>query len=288
MSTDVTHLQTEQATPNPAVVIAQARSSRRWANIYAGRARVLFERSFRIVKTSSWPVVLSGFVEPVFYLAAFGAGVGPLIGSLDDGFGHIVPYPVYIAPALLATSAMNGAFYDSTWNVFFKMHYGKTYQAMMATSIGPLDVALGEIGWALLRGLVYAIGFMTIVTTMGLVPSWWGVLAVPAAVLIAFGFASVGMAITSYLKSFQQMDWVTFWLLPMFLFSGTFYPVSVYPQWLTEIVRALPLWQAADLVRGLMLGNITSTLLWHVAYFALMIGIGLTVATRRLTRLFMW
>ena len=272
---------------NEAVAIAEKRSAKRWANIYAGRARVLFERSFRVVKTSSWPVVLSGFVEPVFYLVAFGSGVGPLIGDVSDGYGHMVSYSVYIAPALLATSAMNGAFYDSTWNVFFKMHYGKTYQAMMATSIGPLDVALGEIGWALLRGLVYAIGFMTIVASLGLVPSLWGILAIPAAVLIAFGFASVGMAITSYLKSFQQMDWVTFWLLPMFLFSGTFYPVSVYLDWITNIVRALPLWQAADLVRCLMLGNISMTLLWHVVYFSVMIAVGLSVATRRLTRLFM-
>ena len=272
---------------NEAVAIAEKRSAKRWANIYAGRARVLFERSFRVVKTSSWPVVLSGFVEPVFYLGAFGSGVGPLIGDVSDGYGHMVSYSVYIAPALLATSAMNGAFYDSTWNVFFKMHYGKTYQAMMATSIGPLDVALGEIGWALLRGLVYAIGFMTIVASLGLVPSLWGILAIPAAVLIAFGFASVGMAITSYLKSFQQMDWVTFWLLPMFLFSGTFYPVSVYLDWITNIVRALPLWQAADLVRCLMLGNISMTLLWHVVYFSVMIAVGLSVATRRLTRLFM-
>jgi len=272
---------------NEAVAIAEKRSAKRWANIYAGRARVLFERSFRVVKTSSWPVVLSGFVEPVFYLVAFGSGVGPLIGDVSDGYGHMVSYSVFIAPALLATSAMNGAFYDSTWNVFFKMHYGKTYQAMMATSIGPLDVALGEIGWALLRGLVYAIGFMTIVASLGLVPSLWGILAIPAAVLIAFGFASVGMAITSYLKSFQQMDWVTFWLLPMFLFSGTFYPVSVYPDWITNIVRALPLWQAADLVRCLMLGNISMTLLWHVLYFSVMVAVGLSVATRRLTRLFM-
>ncbi|NBU31564.1 MAG: ABC transporter [Actinobacteria bacterium] len=272
---------------NAAVILAEQRSRKSWANVYAGRARVLLERSFRVVKSSTWPVVLSGFIEPVFYLAAFGYGVGPLIGDLNDGFGHMVSYPTYVAPALLATSAMNGAFYDSTWNVFFKMHFGKTYQAMMATSIGPLDVALGEISWALIRGLAYAIGFMVIVSCAGLVVSPWAILAIPAAVLIAFGFAAVGMAITSYLKSFQQMDWVTFWLLPMFLFSGTFYPVSVYPDWLTHIVRALPLWQAADLVRGLMLGNVSMVLVWHVLYFAAMIAIGLTMTTKRLTSLFM-
>ncbi|MBU6348206.1 MAG: hypothetical protein KGQ38_06300, partial [Actinomycetales bacterium] len=104
---------------NQAVELAESRSNHSWSNIYAGRARVLLERSFRVVKSSSWPVVLSGFVEPVFYLMAFGYGVGPLIGDLNDGFGHMVSYPTYVAPALLATSAMNGAFYDSTWNVYF-------------------------------------------------------------------------------------------------------------------------------------------------------------------------
>ncbi|NDH65688.1 MAG: ABC transporter, partial [Microbacteriaceae bacterium] len=179
------------------------------------------------------------------------------------------------------------AIYDSTWNVFFKMHFGKIYQAMLSTSLGPLDVALGEIGWALIRGFVYACGFMVVVGSMGLIPSVWGLLAIPAAVLIAFGFASVGMGITSYLKNFHQMDWINFFMLPMFLFSGTFYPLSVYPDWIRSIIEALPLYQAVALVRGCTLGNIDVSLLGHVLYFVVMIALGLLFTTKRLRALFL-
>ena len=126
---------------------------------------------------------------------------------------------------------MNGAVYDSTWNVFFKMNFAKLYQGMLYTSLGPLDVAIGEIFLALLRGLLYATGFTAVMGVMGLITTPWAILMIPASVLIAFGFASFGMGITSFMKTFQQMDWINFVMLPMFLFSATFYPLSVYPQW---------------------------------------------------------
>jgi lipooligosaccharide transport system permease protein len=270
-----------------AVALQERRRGKLGSSVYSGRSLKLIERGFHAFKSSNWMVVLSGFVEPVFYLLAFGFGIGQLIGNLEDGAGNPVSYAAFIAPALLATSAMNGAVYDSTWNVFFKMHFGKIYQVMLQSSMGPLDVALGEITWALLRGVVYSMGFMAIVFPIGLVTNAWGLLAIPAATLIAFGFASLGMAITSYLKSFQQMNWVTFFLLPMFLFSGTFFPVSVYPQWVQTIVQAMPLWQGVELVRSLMLGNVHWGLLSHVLYFAVMIALGLWFTTVRLRALFM-
>lgn len=270
-----------------AVAIAEKRANRMGAGVYAGRAKSLLERSLYALKSSTWLVVVSGFVEPVLYLLAFGLGIGQLIGDVTDGSGNPVSYAAFIAPALLATSAMNGAIYDSTWNVFFKMHFAKIYQVMLSTSLGPLDVALGEITWALLRGAVYAAGFVAVVTPMGLIPSWWGILAIPASVIIAFGFSSIGMAITSYMKNFQQMNWVNFFLLPMFLFSGTFFPVSVYPEWIQLIVKALPLWQGVELIRGLTLGNINWTLAGHLLYFLVMIAVGLVFTTKRLTALFM-
>ena len=270
-----------------AVAIAEKRSKRPGASVYSGRATVMIERALYAAKSSNWLIIISGFVEPVLYLMAFGFGIGQLIGDIQDGSGNPVSYAAYIAPALLATSAMNGALYDATWNVFFKMHFGKIYQVMLSSSLGPMDVALGEISWALLRGATYSIGFMAIVTPLGLVTSAWGLLAIPAATLIAFGFASVGMAITSYMKNFQQMNWINFFLLPMFLFSGTFFPVSVYPDWIEVIVKALPLWQGVDLVRSLMLGVIDLSVLGHIAYFVVMIALGLSFTTVRLKALFM-
>ena len=271
---------------NSAVAIAEARIGRVGERYYSGRARVILERGFIAFRSSTWMIVLSGFIEPLLYLVAFGYGLGTLIGNIDSN-GASITYAAYIAPALLATSAMNGAIFDSTMNVFFKLKHDRIYHGMLATSLGPLDVALGEISWALLRGLGYAISFMVVVTPLGLIPSLWGILAVPAAVLIAFGFASVGMALTSYMKSFQQLQIVNIVLLPMFLFSGTFYPLSVFPEWLQFIIKALPLSQAIHLVRGLTLGQLDAALLGHVLYFLVMIITGLFFTTKRLNALFM-
>jgi lipooligosaccharide transport system permease protein len=276
-----------QALITQAVAIAEKRAKRPGASVYSGRAMTMIERSLYAAKSSNWLIIVSGFVEPVLYLMAFGFGIGQLIGDIQDGSGNPVSYAAYIAPALLATSAMNGALYDATWNVFFKMHFGKVYQVMLSSSLGPMDVALGEISWALIRGATYSVGFMAIVVPLGLVTSAWGLLAIPAATLIAFGFASIGMAITSYMKNFQQMNWVNFFLLPMFLFSGTFFPVSVYPEWIQVVVKALPLWQGVDLVRSLMLGIIDISVLGHIAYFVVMIVLGLSFTTVRLKALFM-
>ncbi len=270
-----------------AVAIAEARRHKFGSNHYAGRAHSLLERSLIAFKNSAWLAVLSGFFEPVLYLLSFGYGLGHLVGNVPLQNGIVVSYAMYIAPGLLATSAMNGAIYDSTWNVFFKLKHDRIYQGMLQTSLGPLDVALGEIAWALVRGLAYAIGFMCVVVPMGLIRNWWGLLAIPAAVLIAFGFASLGMGITSCFKSYQQMDLINIAILPMFLFSGSFYPLTVYPGYIQGIIKALPLWQAISLIRNLTLGIVNISIVFHVAYFVVMVIVGLLITTKRLTHLFL-
>jgi lipooligosaccharide transport system permease protein len=274
-------------TTSNAVAIAEKLKGRFGGGTYSRRARVILEHRRIAFRQGHWIVVLSGFVEPVLYLLSFGYGVGKLVGKVEVIPVHWVTYAQFIAPALLATSAMNGAIYDSTWNIFFRLKYDGTYKAMLATSLGPLDVALGEIGWALFRGLIYAVGFTAIVFPLGIMKGWYGLLAIPAAVIIAFGFASIGMLYTTFAKSIAQMDWVNVVMLPLFLFSGSLYPLSIYPQWLRAIIEALPLWHGIQIVRSLSLGIIQWGLLWHFAYFAAMIAIGLTFTTRRLRSLFM-
>ena len=269
-----------------AVAIAEARMGKPGEKYYSGRSRAIMERAYIAFKSSTWMIVISGFVEPVLFLLSFGYGLKDLVGDITVA-GQPIGYVAFIAPALLATSAMNGAIYDSTMNVYFKLKHDRIYHGMLATSLGPMDVALGEIGWALLRGLSYAIGFMAIVAPLGLIPSAWGILAIPAAVLIAFGFASFGMAVTSYMKSWQQLEIVNIVLLPMFLFSGSFYPLSVFPEWLQTLIRLFPLAHAIDLVRGLTLGNISWALVGHAMYFVVMIVVGLFFTTKRLNALFM-
>jgi lipooligosaccharide transport system permease protein len=256
-------------------------------SLSSGNARAVFGRNLSAAgRTNLW-VMISGFVEPVFYLFSLGVGLGTLIGTVQLPGGQDVPYAAYIAPALLAVSAMNGAMADSTWNVFFKMHFGRVYDAMLATSLGPLDVALGEIAWALFRGGVYAAGFLAVMQFMGLNLAWTALLAVPAAVVIAFGFASLGMGITSYLKTFQQMEWIWVVMLPMFLLSGTFFSIDLYPEALQWVVKALPLWHGTELIRGLTTGALDWWMLVHLGYFAVMIAVGITFTTRRLRTLFL-
>lgn len=254
--------------------------------LYAGNSRAVMYRGWRATRSTNWLVMVSGLFEPIFYLLSLGIGLGALVGTVAVD-GREVPYAAFIAPALLAVAAMNGAIYDSTWNVFFKIRFAKLYEGMLATSLGPLDVALGEISLALLRGALYAGGFMLVMQVLGLNLSWWAVLAIPAVLLIAFGFASIGMAITSYLTTFQQMDWINFVMLPMFLFSATFYPLTVYPEPIQWLIQALPLWHGVELVRGLTTGVVSATMLVHVAYYVVMITIGMVFTTRRLRALFL-
>ena len=255
--------------------------------VYARNSSAVMSRGMLATRSSNAAIVVSGFFEPVFYLLSMGIGLGALVGTVVTTTGQEVSYAAFIAPALLAVSAMNGAIYDSTWNVFFKMNYAKLYEGMLTTSLGPLDVALGEIGLALLRGVLYALGFLIIMQSLGLNLSWSAILALPAVVLIAFGFASLGMAVTSYLTTFQQMDWINFVMLPMFLFSATFYPLSVYPEPIQWVVQALPLWHGVELIRGLTTGALSVALLGHVLYYVVMIAIGLVFTTSRLKKLFL-
>lgn len=270
-----------------AVAIAEKRIGRKGEGVYSGRSRVVLERSWIQFKSSAWLVVLSGFIEPLLNLVVFGFGVGQFIGDIKLENGAAVSYASYVVPGLLASAAMMGAIMDATWNVFFKIHESRLYHAMLATSLGPMDVALGEISWALLRGALYSTAFMAVVTPLGLIKSWWGILAIPAGALVGFGFAAIGMACTSYMTSFQHMGLINIVLLPITLFSGSFFPLSLLPGWLEVIIRWTPLTQGIDLMRMLTLGTVDSSIFIHLIYFALFIAGGLYFTTRRLNALFM-
>jgi lipooligosaccharide transport system permease protein len=255
-------------------------------SVYAGRATVLMERSARVYRRS-WLIIISGFFEPLFYLLSFGAGLGALVGGVTGPHGQPLSYAQYIAPALLASSAMNGALNDSMMNVFYKLKYAKLYDGMLSTSLGPMDVALGEMSWALTRGGLYAGAFVVVMLAMGLILSPWALLLVPAALLIGFGFAAVGMAVTTYVRSWQDIEVVTLFILPMFLFSGTFYGLSAYPTWLRLVVQCLPLHHGVAAMRALTYGDIGAGLVLHLGYFVGMAGFGLWLTTRRLGTLLM-
>jgi lipooligosaccharide transport system permease protein len=248
------------------------------------RARFLVERNIYVYR-HGWIVILSGFFEPLFYLGSIGFGLGALVGTVNGPGGQPIPYQLFIAPALLASAAMNGAIAEGTFNFFFKLRYNKTFDSILSTPMSPGDVAVGELVWALIRGGIYAIAFLLVMALLGLIVSPWVILAVPAALLIGFAFGAVGMAATSFMRTWQDFDLIQLVVLPLFLFSGTFYPLDAYPEALRWVVQATPLYQGVNLIRSLVVGHLEPSLLIHVAYLVVMGTIGLMIVARRLDKL---
>jgi lipooligosaccharide transport system permease protein len=253
-------------------------------NLGSRRSRFLVERNIYVYR-HGWIVILSGFFEPLFYLGSIGFGLGALVGTVTGPGGQPISYQLFVAPALLASAAMNGAVAEGTFNFFFKLRYNKTFEAILATPLSPGDVAVGELVWALIRGGIYAIAFLLVMALLGLIASPWVLLTVPAALLIGFAFGGVAMAATSFMRSWQDFDLIQLVILPMFLFSGTFYPLDAYPEALRVVVQLTPLYQGVDLLRALAVGHLDGSLLVHVAYLSILGIAGLWVVSRRLDKL---
>ncbi|MGH3364663.1 MAG: ABC transporter permease [Nocardioidaceae bacterium] len=242
--------------------------------------RSLVVRNF-ITYRSAWWIFATGFFEPVFYLFSIGVGVGQLLEGFELN-GQMVSYAAFVAPGMLAASAMNGAVLDSTFGIFFKLRYDKLYDGVLATPMRPINVATGEMMWCLLRSGAYSLGFLLVMVAMDLVESWWAILAWPATWLIGFAFAGAGMALTTFMKSWQDFEYVQLAIIPMFLFSATFFPVSGFLRWVVEVT---PLYRGVVLCRELTTGALSWDSVISVVYLTAMGAIGLMVVSRRLHRI---
>lgn len=243
------------------------------------RSTRMVERSVMVYRRT-WMIIVSGFFEPLFYLLSIRIGFGALIGDITLD-GRTIGYAEFVAPALMASAAMNGAVYDSTMNIFYKIKHAKLYETALATPLRPGEVAAGEIMWALLRGLLYSIAFLVCIVALGMAPSPWIVLAVPACLLLGFAFAAAGMAVTTYMRNWADFEFVSAVTLPIFLFSATFYPISAYGDW-GWIVQISPLYHGVALVRAAALGEASWGIVGHIAFLVVMAAIGLRIASRRL------
>jgi lipooligosaccharide transport system permease protein len=247
------------------------------------RSLHIFERNFMVYR-SQWLMLVSGFFEPLFYLLSIGIGLNQLVGNLPVG-GRFITYATFVAPGMLASSAMNGAVIDSIFNPFFRLKISHAYEAVLATPLDVKDVALGEVWWALARAGIYAASFIVCMVLLGDAVSPWVVLCWPAAILTSFTFSCLGLAACTYMRSWQDFDLVALVQLPLFLFSATLYPISLYPRWLGALVSFSPLYQAASLLRGLALGQFAWIMTLRVAYLFALALVGLTLAARRFQRI---
>jgi lipooligosaccharide transport system permease protein len=259
-----------------------------WSRIW--RARRLVERNI-LVYRHQWIIIFSGVFEPIFYLLGIGLGIGGVIGDVPPEYvaGRVIPYVAFVAPALLATAAMNGAVFETIFNVFFKLNFAKTYDGVLATPMGITEIAIGEMLWALIRAVLYAVAMFGIMLGFGLVLSPLGILMVPAALLVAAAFAAAGLAGTSYLRTVNDFDVpMGLIVMPMFLFSGTFFPPeAVFTEglsWIMWILQATPLYHAINLIRGLSLGLVGLAQLWDLVYLAVFFVVCMWIAMRQMER----
>ncbi|MBM0237303.1 ABC transporter permease [Micromonospora sp. ATA32] len=249
------------------------------------RSASVAERNVAALKSAYWLVLISGFFEPVLYLFSIGIGVGALVGDLTLPGGQVVSYAAFVAPAMLASSAMTGALAETTFNFFGKMKYMRLYDGIIATPVRPFEIALGELGWAMIRGTLYSAAFLVVMAAMDLTSAARAVAAFPAAVLVGFAFGALGMALSTFMRSWQDFDLMGSAQFTLFLFSGTFVPAQAYPAVLRWVVEATPLYRSVHLIRGISVGVSGWSWLIDVAYLLVVTAVGLAVASRRMGRL---
>ena len=249
------------------------------------RSTSVVERNVATLRTAYWVVMATGFLEPILYLFSIGVGVGALVGDLTLPDGRVVAYAAFVAPAMLASSAMTGALSETTFNFFGKMKFMKLYDGILATPVRPIEIALGELAWAMLRGNIYAAAFLVVMVVMGLTPASLAVVAFGATMLVGFAFGGAGMALSTFMRSWQDFDLMVSAQYALFLFSGTFVPAEAYPSVLRWVVEVTPLYRSVDLVRGVTTGSWSWIQLVDVAYLLALFALGLAVAGRRMGKL---
>lgn len=249
-------------------------------------------RSFRMIERNllvykhGWMIIVSGFFEPLFYLLSIGIGLGAMVPDVAG-----IPYTAFVAPGLLASSCMNGAISDGFFNIFFKLHFQKTYDGILASPMRVADVAFGEMLWALSRGSIYAGAFLVVVLALGnargepVLLSIWAFAAFPAAVLVSASFSAMALCVTSFVKKVEQFDIVMgLCVMPMFLFSGIFFPITQLPAAISWVFQVVPLYHAVELLRAFTTGQVGPVIAWHVFYLVGIGALAFGVAMGRLER----
>ncbi|MGA7756496.1 MAG: ABC transporter permease [Ilumatobacteraceae bacterium] len=270
---------TETAAPSAAHVPRRSTALRIVPLFAARRPHRMIERAVMFYR-NAWVLLVSGFFEPLLYLLSVQVGFAALVGDITVD-GQSYDYATFVAPGLLAVAAMNGAIFDATGNVFEKLRHTKLYDTVLATPMTVADVAVGEIMFAVIRGTIYSVAFVVTMWILGLVGSPLIVLAIPACMLIGFTFAALGMAYTTYMRAWSDLEYVNAVTLPLLLFSATFYPVSSYGEW-GWLVQLSPLYHGVVIVRGCNLGQLEWSMLGNAGVLVALALVGLAITARRI------
>lgn len=235
----------------------------------SGRFMKIWWRNF-VVYRRIWLIsFLPPLLEPLFYILAFGVGMGTLIGVISyNGAGY--SYAQFIAPALIAVTIMYGGFFENTYASFVRMFYQKTFDAMLATPLNIHEIITGEIIWGVTKSVIAAVSMGAVISLFGLLKYPESLLIIPVAFIGGLAFGSIGMFFTGIVPSIETFNLPIFlFITPMFLFGGTFFPVTNLPPWAQNAALAFPLTHLVILVRSIALGLLDLSLLWHLLYLVL-------------------
>lgn len=240
------------------------------------RNLILYERTWKMSLAPQ-------FLNPLFYLVAMGFALGAFIGREVEGFSYVE----YIGPGLAVYAAMNAAAFELTFNTFIKMNFARLYDAVISTPVEPEDVAVGEIAWAVTRSVLYGAIFLFIMFLLGHVPEPTAPLAV-----VAFGLTglSIGLVALIYTSLVPDIDLFSYFfnlfLIPLFLFSGIFFPIEILPELAQQIAWFTPLLHAVNMSRALILtGDMVLALqsgIWLVVFSAILLPVAINMFRRRL------
>jgi len=244
------------------------------------------EASARVYRRTWRGSVVSTFFNPILYLLGMGVSLGRLV---DGGTGSTtldIPYLTFLAPGLLAATAMMTGAGDASWPVMAGIKWRKTYDAVLSTPVTVRELVLGHLAWVGVRLLFVTIVYSGVMTAFGATTVIEGALAIPPAVLTGLGFAAIITAYTARLKNELGLSSLfRFGVMPLFLFSGTFFPISQLPAWIQPLAYATPLYHGVSLCRGLALGigfDVNPAV--SVAYLVVLLGVGTALATRLMRR----
>ncbi len=229
----------------------------------------VWQRNF-MVYLKTWKInFIPPLLEPLFYLLAFGIGLSSLIGNVRYG-GATVGYVNYIAPALIAIGIMYNSFFETTYSSFVRMYYQKTFHAIVATPLSIEEIITGEIVWGATRSVIATCIMTAVIGAFGLIRFPEGLLLIPVALIGGFAFGSLGMIFTGIVPTIDVFNLPIFlFITPMFLFSGTFFPIDTLPAWAQQLAVVLPLTPLVHLTRSLTLGLLDATLLRDLAYLVI-------------------
>ena len=228
----------------------------------------VWQRNMAVYR-QSWKIsFIPPLLEPLFYLLAFGIGLGGLVGNIRYG-GMEIPYVRFIAPALIAITVMNSSFFENTYGSFVRMYYQKTFDAMMATPLTVEEIIAGEIIWGATKALISTAIMMVVISFFGLIHYPEGLLLLPLAFLGGLAFGAAGMICTALVPNIELFNLPVFlFITPMFLFGGTFFPAESLPEWAQTTAAILPLTRLVDLARAFTTGRIDAGLLPGIVYLA--------------------